>query len=114
MEDYHSIYLADGTHIQGQEARTLHKQVWDIFDAACEYSAANNNSISENLSLFDWVLQFLEQSKYSDVEKERIRQVSRAWGGYVGDSVEKQSLKHMYLEVGMEGGKLTLSLSYVF
>lgn len=104
MEDYHSIYLSDGTHLQGEDARTLHKRTWDIFDAACEYSLSNSANIPEDLSLFDWVIQSLEQSDYSDVEKDRILQVSRAWGGYVGDSVETQSLKYMYLEDGMEGG----------
>lgn len=105
-EDDHSIYLADGTHLEGEEASTLHKRTWEIFEAACEYSRAQSDTISENLSLFDWVVQFLDQSEYSDIDKDRIRQVSRAWGGYVGESVETQSLKYMHLEEGMEGRKL--------
>ena len=104
FEDVHSIYLADGAHLQGHEARDLQKRVWDIFDAAAEYSRANSSSIPEHMSLFDWVVKSLNESTLSSEEKDRILQVSRAWGAYVGDSVETQSLKNFWLEGGMEGG----------
>ena len=104
FEDVHSIYLTDGTHLKGEEARALHTQVWDIFDAASEYSRTNSSSIPSDMSLLDWVVKELNGSKLSSADKDRILQVSQAWGAYVGDPVDTQSLRNFWLEGGMEGG----------
>lgn len=110
-EDVHSVYLGDGTHLEGEEARQLHEQVWEIFDAASEYSRSDALDIPARMSLLDRVAKTLDDSTslFSEVQKERILQVSRTWGGYVGEPIETQSLRNLWLEDGMEGGKCSFA-----
>ena len=117
FEDVHSIYLRNGTHLEGEEATQLHDQVWEIFDATSEYSRLHSSAIPADMSLLDWVVKTLDDdpsySAFTALQKERILQVSRTWGTYVGDSIETQSLRNLWLEDGMEGGIYTLCSCYL-
>lgn len=70
-----------------------------MIDEAYEYSRRHGASIPADRSLFDFVRERVVKQGFSSTEEEdECLEFSRVWGSYVGDAVERQSLRFFWLE----------------
>ena len=84
------------------------EQVWDTLARAVDYSATNTEALDPSESLYDFFTAEKENSTQDDAVSESkdalFLGMAHMWGAYVGDRVERQSLKFLYLEDCIEGG----------
>ena len=106
-----STLLVDGEGhlVASSKANKALKRVWEILEAAIEYSTNHNEEIHYSANLYnffqDWCDQAFQAGDMDRQEVELVLGMSQMWGAYVGDRVELQSLKYFYLEDCIEGGK---------
>ncbi|KAL8805991.1 MAG: hypothetical protein Q9182_001648 [Xanthomendoza sp. 2 TL-2023] len=106
-----STLMFDGEgHLVGTaDANKALKRVWEILETASEYSKKYGDKSDSSTSLYrfyqDWCSWAIQSGDIDQREAELILGMSQMWGAYVGDRVERQSLKFFYLEDCIEGGK---------
>ena len=100
---------SEGNSVPTTEANSILKQVWEILDQASEYSTSCGDRIDPSTSLYSffesWCDRAVQCGDMHNRERELVLGMSQMWGAYVGDRVERQSLKFFYLEDCIEGGK---------
>lgn len=111
-EDVHAIFLKDGKRLQGEEALGLYTAVEDLISEGADFSRANTTSIPENLSFWEWFKERVEDLEIDNEQRDRMLQVVQDWGGFVGESIETQSFKNLWMEVSMPGDNLMVASSY--
>ena len=98
----------DGNLVDPAEANMALKRVWDILEGAMEHTRTQNNSIESSASLYgffkDQCGRALQAGDISQRAADLVLGMSHMWGAYVGDRVERQSLKFFYLEDCIHGG----------
>jgi hypothetical protein len=83
----------------------LAEWMWTIIDEAFEYSNRYKDIIPADKSLLDFCHEQIEKTNFTQEEKDACIEFSRFWGAYVGDPIERQSLKFFCLEECIEGSK---------
>lgn len=79
---------------------------WEIIDEAITYSRSNEGaSIPQETSLRDYVQFEVKQRGYSQDKGKLILDMTEMWGNFVGEPIDRQSLRYMWLEECIEGGK---------
>ena len=98
----------DGHLVAPSQANKTLAQVWEILEAASEYSTDHNEKINCSASLYSffesWCDRAFQAGDMNRQEVELVLGMSQMWGAYVGDRVERQSLKYFYLEDCINGG----------
>lgn len=103
------IYDEDGRLLAQSDSDIYSTMMWDIVQDAFAYSSENSAKIPVEASLLDFfreqVVKRIPDTK-PDWEKKRnfILQMAEMWGAFVGEPVEKQSLKFFWMEECIEGG----------
>ena len=99
----------EGHLVAPSEANKALGQVWEILEAAIEYSTNRNEEIDCSASLYSffqgWCDRTFQCGNMTGREVELVLGMSQMWGAYVGDRVELQSLKYFYLEDCIAGGR---------
>ncbi|EEH33364.1 hypothetical protein PAAG_04414 [Paracoccidioides lutzii Pb01] len=90
----------------------LSEFIWKIIEDAYDYSRVNKDSISANESLFDFIKERLEETEFSQYEKEKCIELSKLWGSYIGSPIDRQSLRFFFLEECLEGTNLFVADTY--
>ncbi|KAL8934893.1 MAG: hypothetical protein Q9216_005684, partial [Gyalolechia sp. 2 TL-2023] len=98
-----SIYDQAGHLLSPEEGQKCSELMWGIIEEAFEYSNKHSASIPQEQSLLDFFKLKLEEKDLPQSTQERILQVCRSWGDYIGGSIEKQSLKYFWLEETIDG-----------
>lgn len=98
----------DGNLIPEKIATKIAEFVWVTIGEAFEYSNQHGGSIPPERSLFDFFCERVQQTQFSDAEKELCLDACKLWGAYVGDPIEKQSLKFFRLEECIDGSMISL------
>ena len=93
----------DGQLISDDVSIKVAEFVWMTIGEAFEYSNRHGESIPPDRSLFDFLREKLQQTQFSEVEKELCLDACKLWGAYVGDPIGKQSLKFFCLEECIDG-----------
>ena len=57
------------------------------------------------MSLLDFFEAKTQEERLSDDSVKLVLQIARMWGDFVGEPIEKQSLKYFWLEECIEGGE---------
>jgi hypothetical protein len=91
----------------------LAEWMWNTVDEGFEYSTKSKDLIPSNMSLYDFCCQQLEKTEFTVEEKAACKEFSKFWGAYVGEPVERQSMKFFCLEECIEGSKLPLLHFYM-
>ncbi|KAL8858112.1 MAG: hypothetical protein Q9178_005289 [Gyalolechia marmorata] len=93
---------SEGNLVPATEANNILKRTWEILDQAGEYSTSCGDQIDPSASLYSffesWCDRAVQCGDMHNREKELVLAMSQMWGAYVGDRVERQSLKFFYLE----------------
>jgi hypothetical protein len=100
----------DGQLVNEERATKSAEFVWTTIEEAFEYSNQHGDSIPPERSLFDFIQEKLEKTNFSDEDKRLCLDSCKLWGAYVGDPIERQSLKFFRLEECIDGSTLLLSL----
>jgi monoamine oxidase len=99
-----------GHYVRDEETAEYNEIMWMIIGEAFKHSNEEGASIPVSQSLYDFFISRLKEhlpATEKDNEKKRkiLLQMSKMWGGFVGSTIEKQSLKFFWLEETIEGGK---------
>ena len=82
-----------------------------------DHSTEHSAGIHSSESLYDffesWCDQEYRGGRMTEQEVKLTLGMSQMWGAYVGDRVERQSLKFYYLEDCIEGGKSHAQLFWI-
>lgn len=101
LEDFDEnqvVFSRDGKPLDEILAAKVSDFVWTTIEEAFEYSNTYKDSVPSDRSLFDFFKESAEKKGFSEEEKEACLESCRLWGSYVGDPVERQSLKFFCLE----------------
>lgn len=101
----------DGRLVDEERATKMAEFVWTTIEQAFEYSNQHGDSIPPEQSLFDFIQENLEKTDFSDEDKKLCLDSCKLWGAYVGDPIERQSLKFFRLEECIDGSMLILAPS---
>jgi hypothetical protein len=87
--------------------------MWDIIEDAFKHSNEQSSEIPKEESLWDFfqvkVSEKIPQTSENFQERRKtVLQMSEVWGAYIGNSIQKQSLKFFFLEECIDGGKWTV------
>ena len=96
-------YSPEGQLLPADIARKVSEFVWATVSEAFEYSNSHHESIPPEQSLFNFFEEKVEQAQLSSEEKQLVLDACKVWGAYIGDPVERQSLKFFHLEECIDG-----------
>ncbi|KAL9600195.1 MAG: hypothetical protein Q9219_003338 [cf. Caloplaca sp. 3 TL-2023] len=105
-----SVYDPSGQLLSPKESQECSELMWGIIEEAFEYSNKNSASIPQDQSLLDFFKLKLKEKHVPQKTQERLLQVCRSWGDYVGGSIERQSLKYFWLEETVDGASTYKSI----
>ena len=94
---------ADGKPVSRAVANKISDFLWASIEEAFEYSNAHKDTISPDKSLLDFFRERVDGTDFTPEEKELFIETSKMWGVYVGDGVDRQSLKFFFLEECIDG-----------
>lgn len=103
-DDSKLAYDELGHPLEEEKASKHSDLVWGIIDSAFEYSNRESASIPQGLSLMDYFRSSLKEMELDNDSSIIVLQMARIWGDYIGDPIEKQSLKYLWLEECIDGG----------
>lgn len=99
----------DGQLVDTVEANRALQLVWEVLPAAQEHAKSSSETIDPSSSLYDFFKDYCTRAVNADEmtgrEAELVLGMSHMWGAYVGDRVERQSLKYFFLEDCINGGQ---------
>ncbi|KAJ5276703.1 hypothetical protein N7524_002856 [Penicillium chrysogenum] len=108
----HVTYSRDGHPITDEVGTKVQDLVWTTIAEAFKYSSDHGESIPVERSLFDFFHERVQQTNFSDEEKQLCLDACRLWGAYVGDQVDRQSLKFFRLEECVDGSNFIVASTY--
>ena len=107
-----SVYDEHGKLLEKQKATKHSQLVWDIIGNAFKHSNQESASIPQERSLMDYFRSSLKDQKLDEASSTLVLQMARIWGDYIGDPIEKQSLKYLWLEECIDGGTYSQSMRH--
>ena len=78
--------------------------MWSIISDAFKESKEKSSSIPSEKSLLDYFNEKVKELQLNQETANMVLTMARTWGDFVGEPVEKQSLKYFWLEECIEGG----------
>lgn len=111
FEGHQAIFDHDGKQVGGELATKVSDFLWGTIEEAFKYSNTHKESIPAEKSLLDFFYERVEETGFSEEEKRLCIETCRLWGAYVGDPIERQSLKFFCLEECIDGGWSSLSIA---
>ncbi|RYP91101.1 hypothetical protein DL770_002757 [Monosporascus sp. CRB-9-2] len=106
----YSICASDGNWLPRDLARDHYEEVWEILDLAVEKSRKEYASLPDDAKMMDFfreeVSRRCPQAGVSEAHEVLLRQIVEMWGAFMGNDCERQSLKNLWLDAGLEGDNL--------
>lgn len=107
------VFDESGKLLSAQESDELTDLLWSCVEDGFRLSRSSGAVIQNCESLSDFlstraVELFPSSAPHHDDKRRLLLQISEAWGAYVGSPVSQQSLKFLWLEECIEGGKCPL------
>lgn len=92
------VYDELGQLLSDERGVEITELVWKIIGEAFQYSNEESASIPQDMSLMDFFEAAIKEWKLDEATSKLVLQMAHIWGDYVGESIEKQSLKYCWLE----------------
>ncbi|PYH45497.1 flavin monoamine oxidase family protein [Aspergillus saccharolyticus JOP 1030-1] len=112
FEGNQALIAPDGKPVSDEVAEKVSDVLWTIIAKAFKYSNTYKETIPVDRSLFDYIKEQVGQTDLSEQEKALCIESSKMWGAYVGDSIERQSLKFFCLEECIDGNNYFVASTY--
>ena len=119
-EEDSALFDSDGMRRPQSEAKALSAEIWATIADAFKYSDEHSAEIDPQISLFQYI-----QSRIGDETETNERAATRLklnrtdllreaemWGPFIGDPVQRQSLKFFWLEECIEGETVFVASTY--
>ncbi|KAL4864671.1 hypothetical protein BDV12DRAFT_175877 [Aspergillus spectabilis] len=103
---------SDGKHLDEGVATRISEFLWSTIEEAFRYSNTHKDEIPAERSLLDFICERLEETEMSAEGKSLCVESCRLWGAYVGDPIERQSLKFFCLEECIDGNNYFVASTY--
>ncbi|KAL4884583.1 amine oxidase [Aspergillus karnatakaensis] len=103
---------SDGRPVGEDVAAKISEFMWATIEEAFRYSNSHQDEIPAERSLLDFIEERLGKTEMSGEEKRLCVESCRLWGAYVGDPVERQSLKFFCLEECIDGNNYFVASTY--
>ena len=102
-----NIYTSSGDLLAPEKSNELSTLLWEIIEEAFSHSAKSRKNIPKSQSLYDFfVAKAKENFPDGKEDGELLCQMSEMWGAYIGDPIQKQSLRFAWMEECCGGGEL--------
>jgi hypothetical protein len=112
-EEVQALFDKQGVRRTDDEAVALASEIWEMIVDAFKYSDDHSAQIDPQTSLFDYFKTKLDEKKGLDRRKrDDLLHEGQMWGPFVGDPVERQSLKFFFLEECIEGENVFVASTY--
>ena len=103
-----SICDSNGNWLGRGLARRYYEEVWEIIRLAMSESREHSASISDSVKMMDFFRDVVERRRSQVEQPETYESLMlntvEMWGAFMGDECERQSLKNLWLDAGLEGG----------
>ena len=103
-----NVYDSKGVLMNSEEVLNSFEVFWEIVEEAFKYSNENCEGIAPHLSLKDFFQERLRLSVLDEKVQNAVLEFAEMWGGFIGDVFERQSLKWVWLEKCLDGGRVTI------
>ncbi|PVI04732.1 FAD/NAD(P)-binding domain-containing protein [Periconia macrospinosa] len=107
-----AIFDQLGRLLSEDESAEVFEIVWTIIEQAMKYSNEECETISPEISLYDYFKEKIGEFGVSVEKQERILHVAEMWGAFVGSTVQQQSLKFFWMEDSLDGENLFVEETY--
>ncbi|KAL4949301.1 hypothetical protein BDW69DRAFT_174748, partial [Aspergillus filifer] len=112
FEGGQAVFDSDGKVVDQPVAERVSDVLWTTIEEAFKYSNAHVEAIPAEKSLLDFIREKLAESSLSEQEKSMVLDTARLWGAYIGDPIERQSLKFFSLEESIDGSNYFVASTY--
>lgn len=102
-EDRQAVIDSTGCRIDDAEAMAYSEIIWEIVAKAFKYSDDCSSSIDPRKSLMDYFKEEVPKRESNPAKIAEILKMAQRWGAFVGDPIERQSLKFFFLEETIDG-----------
>ena len=99
-----SVYDELGNLMDQKTAVKLSELTWGIIADAFSYCNDHRDTVPPEKSLMDFFRSEVQAKGIDDQTSKLVLQMAQIWGDFVGEPIEKQSLKFFWLEECIEGG----------
>ncbi|KAL5050180.1 hypothetical protein BDW71DRAFT_204233 [Aspergillus fruticulosus] len=106
------VFGCDGKALDERVAVKISEVLWTTIDEAFTYSNSHKDDIPAEKSLLDFIREQLQQADLDEDEKRLCVDAARLWGCYIGDPIERQSLKFFSLEESIDGSNYFVASTY--
>ena len=106
----YSICDLKGEWLGRDLAWRYYEEVWEILDLAMDKSREEFASLPDSAKMMDFFRDQVQRRRSlgdkqpDDRYATLMLQIVEMWGAFMGDECERQSLKNMWLDSGLEGG----------
>ncbi|KAI8634385.1 flavin-containing amine oxidase [Xylariaceae sp. FL1651] len=111
-----SICTSDGDWLPQNIAGACYEEVWDILGLAFKHSLNEHSALSDDVKMMDFFRQELcrryPPGTHAESHKDLLSQIAEMWGAFMGNDCERQSLKNLWLDSGLEGDNMFVASSY--
>ncbi|KIX05390.1 uncharacterized protein Z518_06262 [Rhinocladiella mackenziei CBS 650.93] len=111
-EEEGALFDRHGRRRPDPEAIELSSKIWEMVVDAFKHSDERSSSIDPGTSLFQYFQAQLSRAGIDGPKRDDLLHEAQMWGPFVGDSVEKQSLKFFFLEECIEGENVFVASTY--
>ncbi|KAJ6141213.1 hypothetical protein N7470_010109 [Penicillium chermesinum] len=105
-------FSRDGEPVSEYNTGLISEAVWTTIDKAFEYSNKNKHTIPPERSLYDFFKETVKETSLSPEEEQLLLDACKLWGAYVGEPIERQSLKFFHLEECIDGNNFFVASTY--
>jgi hypothetical protein len=111
-EDRHAVIDSTGHRMDDAEAETYSEIGWEIVAQAFKYSDSSSRTIDPQKSLWDYFKEEVPKRESDPAKIAEILKMAARWGAFVGDPIERQSLKFFFLEETIDGENAFVAGTY--
>lgn len=104
LEERQAVIDSQGNRLDDALVAELNEAVWGTIAMAFRYSDEKFAEIDKSKSLMDFFREQILTIEKDPRKQSLILEQAHLWGAFVGDSVERQSLKFVFLEECVDGG----------
>ena len=110
----HSICDSNGAWLSSDKARHYYGEVWDILEMAVDKSHKETASLPDSAKMMDFFRKEVggrrSQAEKPEAYESLMVQIVEMWGAFMGNECETQGLKNLWLDAGLEGGKVASNI----
>jgi hypothetical protein len=111
-DDRQAVIDSDGHPMDDAEASAYSEIVWEIVAKAFQYSDDCFGSIDPQKSLMDYFKEEVPKRESDPAKIAELLKMAQRWGAFIGDPIERQSLKFFFLEETIEGENAFIAGTY--